>query len=336
MFLPEILRAHGHDVDFFWDEAWIGGAPVPWQRVASHDVVIMFQSYCPHEGHTYRSLHNNVVYIPMFDQFDLTPRSSHLLTEFWKPFHGSKVLSFSTAVHVLANVAGIVSHHVRYYPKLTQSVASEGLHGFFWIRRERELGWEHIRTVLGDTRFDSFHIHLAGDPGFPPVRAPSADDGALYNITTSTWFNHRTDFEKVVQRANVFFAPRLTEGIGQSFLEAMSRGQCVIAADNPTMNEYIVHGVNGLIYDPKRLEPLDFSDAVQLGRQARSGVAAGRIRWEAMELGLVDYILTPSSSVYGGRIPHPRKVVREVRRRVPPRLKHFAGLWDRTMRKTRD
>jgi hypothetical protein len=54
MFLPEILEARGHSVDFFWDEAWIGGAPVPWERVSSYDIVIMFQSYCPHEGRPYR------------------------------------------------------------------------------------------------------------------------------------------------------------------------------------------------------------------------------------------------------------------------------------------
>ena len=61
MFLPEMLRAHGHEVDIFWDDAWIGGVAVEWERVATHDVVIMFQSFCPIDDATFRSRHPNVV-----------------------------------------------------------------------------------------------------------------------------------------------------------------------------------------------------------------------------------------------------------------------------------
>jgi hypothetical protein len=268
----------------------------------------------------------------MFDQFDLTPRSTDRLRAFWAPFQGSKVLSFSTAVHVLATAFGIVSYQARYYPEpAIPARIIDGLHGFLWIRRERELGWQLVRSLVGDTEFNSFHIHLAGDPGFPPVQVPSAEDIASYHITTSRWFDQRADFEAVVERANVFFAPRLAEGIGQSFLEAMGRGQCVVAADNPTMNEYIVHGVNGLLYDPGRPSPLDFSDVPRSGENARCGMISGRSRWEAMEQAVVDYILTPSSTLYGGTIFRPRNLVGEIRERAPSRLKHLVGAMSRTL-----
>ena len=34
-FLPEMLTERGHRVDIFWDEAWIGGEPVPGSRSPS-------------------------------------------------------------------------------------------------------------------------------------------------------------------------------------------------------------------------------------------------------------------------------------------------------------
>ena len=142
MFLPQLLESHGHDVAVFWDEAWQGGEPVSWERVSDRDVVIMFQSTCPIEGGRFRSLHPNVIFIPMFDQFGLSGDRGRDLTGFWEPFHGCKVLSFSAYVHAWATGAGIASRLLRYYPEPSPDrCPDDGLHGFFWVRRELELGW---------------------------------------------------------------------------------------------------------------------------------------------------------------------------------------------------
>lgn len=301
MFVPETLANHGHEVDIFWDEAWTGGEPILWEKVAASDVVIMFQSYCPTDGRTLRSLHPNVIYIPMFDQFGIMRSSFRHLAEFWQPFEGSKVLSFSSSVHAWASGFGIASHLARFYPEVPAAHDGrvDGLHGFFWLRREMELGWNVVRTLIGSTPFQSFHVHVAGDPGFPPVQRPAVEELQAEKATVSTWFEDRRELDDVLRNANVYFAPRLTEGIGQSFLEAMGRGQCVVAADNPTMNEYIVHGVNGILYDPQDPSALDFSEVARLGEEARRGLMAGRKRWLETEEALVRFILTPSADLYG-------------------------------------
>jgi Glycosyl transferases group 1 len=299
LFLPELLSSRGHNVDVFWDDSWKGGEPIKWEEVCRHDVVVMFQSACPIRAQSFRSVHPNVTYIPMFDQIGLGPGSPDPKV-FWKPFRGSKILSFSSAVHTLALGFGMVSRLARYYPdaRLSQASAPNGLHGFFWPRRGAELGWNVIQRLTAGTQFDSFHLHLAGDPGFPQGKLPERAQLERYNVTTSTWFERHSDFEEVLSRANLYFAPRLAEGIGQSFLEAMALGQCVVAPDNPTMNEYLVHGVNGLLYDPNRPRPLDFSAAVDLGLHARAGIEAGRERWLTAEDDLADFILTPSATLY--------------------------------------
>lgn len=306
-FLPEILRRHGHVVDNFWDDAWQGGAPVEWAAVRSYDVVIMFQSYCPPEGMNFRRAHPNVIYIPMLDQFGQWQGPVLNLAGFWEPFQGSKVLNFSNAVHCMTTGFGIVSHFVRYYQAVPEvpPAPRQGLHGFFWLRRERELPWQVIRRLIANSTFDSFHVHLATDPGTAPAVPPPDEDIARHNITTSTWFENKADLNALIARANVYFAPRLEEGIGQSFLEAMARGQCVVAPNQGTMNEYILPGVNGLLYDIHAPTALDFADVIELGHQAKKGVALGRVRWQQAEQKLVEFILAPSQHLYQNRYQHP-------------------------------
>jgi hypothetical protein len=294
-------------VEHFWDDAWQGGSPVAWEQVASHDVVIMFQSYCRPDTRYFRQSHPNVIYIPMLDQFGLWQGPVFNLSAFWEPFQGSKVLNFSNAVHCMTTAFGITSHFGRYYQpiKALPSPPREGLHGFFWLRREEQLPWSVIRELIAGERFRSFHIHLATDPGTAPAQLPSAEDIARHQITTSTWFENKADLDAVMARANVFFAPRLEEGIGQSFLEAMGRGQCVVAPNHGTMNEYILPGVNGLLYDIHHPQPLDFSNVVELGTRARESAIAGRAFWEGAEEELVRFVVTPSEALYAGRYQHP-------------------------------
>lgn len=306
-FLSEILRRRGHVVDNFWDEAWNGGPPVEWAAVRSYDVVIMFQSYCPPLGKYFRREHPNVIYIPMLDQFGQWQGPILNLSSFWEPFQGSKVLNFSNALHCMTIGFGIVSHVVRYYqePLALSPPSRQGLHGFFWLRRERELPWQFVRKLIGETKFDSLHLHLAPDPGSPPATPPSREDVERHNITTSIWFDDKAELDNIIARANVYFAPRLEEGIGQSFLEAMARGQCVVAPNQGTMNEYILPGLNGLLYDLQSPTALDFSKVNELGRQAKTAAEAGRLRWLEAEEELVDFILEPSEELYRSRYRHP-------------------------------
>lgn len=305
-FLPTILRRHGHVVDHFWDDSWNNGAPVPWKDVQGYDVVIMFQAFCHIEHKYYRQLHPNVIFIPMLDQFGIWQGPLFNLTSFWEPFQGSKVLNFSNSLHGMVTGFGIRSHCVRYYQPSTGTPpeSRSGLHGFFWLRREDQIPWDTVRKLVSNTHFDSLHIHLASDPGSPNPKLPSAIDIERHNITTSTWFKDKSDFISVLGRANVFFAARMEEGIGQSFLEALARGQCVVAPNQGTMNEYIIPGVNGLLYDSHNPQPLDFSNARELGQRAREGALFGRALWEQGEQDLVNFIITPSESQYNNKYKH--------------------------------
>lgn len=52
---------------------------------------------------------------------------------------------------------------------------------------------------------------------------------------------------KVYDQHGIFLFPSFFEGFGKVFLEAMSRGLCVIASDNGGARDVIRHGMNGLL-----------------------------------------------------------------------------------------
>lgn len=296
-FLPKILDLHGHQVDLFWDEQWCGGARVKWKDVSHYDVVIMFQAFCDTDGRPFHGLHRNVIYIPMLDQFGLWAGKRDGVAQFFKHFEGTRIISFSSAVHTLALALNIPSLLIRYFQPPLQKTQENapGLRGFFWTRRNDDISWSLIRKLIEDTHFESFHIHLTTDPGTSPPEMPTPEEIEKHRITTSTWFETKSEYESTLNRANVFFAPRLGEGIGQSFLEAMSRGQCVVAANQGTMNEYIISGLNGLLYDHTDPRALDFSDIRSICDASLKTVEVGYAAWQSCENTLVDFILQPIS-----------------------------------------
>jgi glycosyltransferase involved in cell wall biosynthesis len=57
----------------------------------------------------------------------------------------------------------------------------------------------------------------------------------------------RQAYFNIASEANIYIAPRSVEGVGLTFIEALSRGSAVVAYNGPTMNEYIRHKENGYL-----------------------------------------------------------------------------------------
>lgn len=314
-FISEILTSHGHQVDRFWDSSWRGGDAVRFDKVQHYDAIILFQLPPQWPGSLHK-LHPNITFIPMLDSLGYTHERQLNSISYWSKFANIKILNFSRAVHYVCNAFGLVSRHFQYFqpPRPHPPVQRPGLHGFFWARREDQISVDTILTLIGDTQFDSLHIHLAPDPGAPMPKAPPREICQKFNITTSNWFEEKKDFEAVLDRANVFFAPRLEEGIGQAMLEAFLRGQCVVAPDCGTMNEYIMHGVNGLLYAHNKPTPLDFSKALELGHAGHALATKGFSRWKDCEQDIVQFLLTPCEQFYRVKSP---SMIKECLKSIP-------------------
>jgi glycosyltransferase involved in cell wall biosynthesis len=86
-------------------------------------------------------------------------------------------------------------------------------------------------------------------------------------------------------------------------------GLCVVAPDFPTMNEYITHGINGLLYDPKNPSPLDFSKVEELGKAARKTVENGWVYWNKIRNDLFVFLSEPLPQCHYNRI-HPLIIIK--------------------------
>ncbi len=291
-FLMDMLREE-HDVEIFWDESWRNGRRVDISRLGlrGFDTLILFQlidRYSPAE--LKHSGCRNIVLIPMYDH------SGGWSDRYWLRYRDFKVVNFSRTIHEQLQRLEMQTKYFQYYLRPEQKASArdsmnDGLHGFFWQRTDG-ITWEHIRMLIEGADFRSFHLHLAVDPpGYKRVM-PTDEEIRRYNITVSEWFDAREDYFRAASRANVFFAPRLYEGIGMSFVEAMALGKFVVAPDHPTMNEYIVRGINGLLYNPTDLRPLAFPPAEAMSAAVWQYAADGYSRWLAQCAELLDYIFS--------------------------------------------
>jgi glycosyltransferase involved in cell wall biosynthesis len=294
-FLINILKKY-YEVEIFWDESCDNGPRADLDKIATikFDTLILFQQLDSYTIDELESLNcPNIILIPMYDACFGYP------DEYWLKYRNFKFINFSKTLHLKLKKLGIISAYFQYFLKPEDSKQQHRdftkLNGFFW-QRTSGITWNHIKKLIKKTNFNKIHIHVATDPPGYDLILPSEEEKEKYNITISDWFPEKNAYVKLLSNANVFFAPRPYEGIGMSFLEAMAKGQCVVAPDNPTMNEYIIQGVNGLLYDPEAPSSLDFSDIETLSMNAKRYMHKGYRKWSKSEKKIIRFIEKPKDA----------------------------------------
>lgn len=288
LFLIELLKKH-FEVKIVWDDAWKGGKSADLEKIGNQDceIVILYQQILFSLNELEKIKNKNLILIPMYDS------SWGRSDAFWCRYKNFKIICFSKYFHERLKRIGLVSKYFQYFPPVKHFQISKSknsrLSGFFW-QRTSQITWNHIKELIKQANFEKFHLHTAVDPPGYPLVLPGHTEKERYNITLSEWFLKQKDYFKVLKNANVYFTPRLTEGIGMSFLEAMARGMCVVAPDKPTMNEYIVHGQTGLLYDVKDVQPLDFTNIEEICSNARQYIKKGYKKWLKAQKELIEFI----------------------------------------------
>lgn len=172
----------------------------------------------------------------------------------WKSIQNSLIFSFSLELHWKISQTSNNSIYVRYFPPNplqdksfdTNNVPSSGLNVFYWERLPNSLiDFHNVSRLIEDLPVKTFHIHQVPDPGHTSTLIPERND--KYDINVSKWFKKKSDLYDLIASSDLFIAPRYSEGIGMSFLEAMHLNCCVVAHDMSTHNEYINNGANGIL-----------------------------------------------------------------------------------------
>lgn len=212
-----------------------------------------------------------IVCIPMYDATGVYGTGA-FIPKRWHPLKDYPFISFCRAFHQDLKNIGIRSFYLQYAPS-TLPVLAAGRENrskprVLFLYRRSEISWTMVRQLFVPGDVESIHIHVSTDPRhqFEP---PSEADMKAYRITMTTWFDKRDEYDALLNNHDIFVAPRLYEGIGMAFLDAMVRGLCVITPDRPTMNEYIEHGVSGLLFDPAAPKRLEVSNWKAIGVAGR-------------------------------------------------------------------
>lgn len=288
-FFLKILRSLG-TIDYVWDEGILTGqhmdVSLEWQRA---DLIVVWQIEYIVPRLVEKGF-KKVLFVPMFDG------AEQLGADYWLKLESVFILCFSYTLYNRLQKCGLSRLlYVQYFPdprdhKMVNQ--NGGLRVFFWQRRT-EPSWKTVKIIIGTQRCEGVTLKVALDP-VPSEKSvrPSIEDRNKYNINEIAWSVSRSDSIRQQCACNVYVAPRMVEGIGMSFLEAMASGMAVCARDYPTMNEYVVNGSNGFLYNSLDLKEIDLGKRKEVGLRARAFVERGFRRWERDVSRILEWIET--------------------------------------------
>lgn len=185
------------------------------------------------------SLFCPVILFPMFDCTRETPDS------FLQALRRVEWVSLSRGLHQRLSSLGLSCRHLQYAPdpdSFPQVSWDRGVRGYFWERTPEHLDRVAAEKIFRQLGVPEFEVRSLEDQQFSESSSPS-----LRSAAENTWGDH-TAYLQHLQDFQVYLSPRRFEGVGLTFLEAMAMGMCVVAENQPTAEEYITCGQNGILY----------------------------------------------------------------------------------------
>ena len=220
-----------------------------------------------------------VLVFPMHDLTRMTP-DSYLV-----PLREVEWISFSRSLHQRLSGLGLSSRYLQYAPNpdgFPEVSWGQGAQAYFWERMPAELDDRAVRQILRGLGVESLEVRRLEDALFSSSKKIEKEGAER------SW-QGRGEYLRSLSKYNIYVAPRRHEGIGMTFLEAMAMGMCVVAENQPTANEYILSGGNGIlygggrerIYPPRRVEPAELA---RMGREARETIRRIHGEWLAKKV----------------------------------------------------
>ena len=241
-FLRDLFNEH-FKVDSFWDDSWSGGVEFDISICEDYDYIFYFQVLNKIEDIS--KIRAKIIWAPMYDG----QRLDYL---YWKYLSTTNILilAFSESIENQCKKFNIRHLYIKKYidpDKFTKQIKFEGNNIFFWYRGG--LKFNDIKNKLNPNEIDSFVYLSNPDPKYEKEIISNIDI-ANYKLTVvESKFIPKEDYLEYLYNSNIFIAPRMQEGIGMSFLEALAIGHSIIAYNDSTMNEYIINGYNGYLFD---------------------------------------------------------------------------------------
>ena len=230
----------------------------------------------------------NLIYVPMYDGFVFC-------REKMKQLKNVKLINFCKYLHRQSLAFGFKSFYIQYYPEpqfqeSSDSSARDKL--FYWQRRDISFSQilKSFPESIKEIQCEKTILHSVTDGDNEPFIKPSDQEIKNYNIEITKWFEKKSDLLDILDHTKYYIAPRKQEGIGLSFLDAMSRGCVIIAHNDCTMNEYIKDGYNGYLIDFDKPKKINFKDYEKIRQNAIAEYISGRQKYLSQLENLITFI----------------------------------------------
>lgn len=253
----------------------------------NYKAVIFFQCV-PDKNVLDKMTCTNIIYFPMYDQIKDWSFAK------WYNYKNCKIFNFCKHTHDKLSKWGFNSIYLQYFPEPKEFNPGNHNEILFWQRKE-EININNIKKLFQKDINFKMHIHSAVDPTYDFIK-PTKIDEYQFHITYSNWFDTKEEMMNLLAQKQIYIAPRIDEGIGMSFLEAMAQGKAVVANDAPTMNEYIQNDVTGYLFDYKKPEAIDFSQIDRIQLNAWEYCKAGYDKWSKDKIKIIEFIQSPQKS----------------------------------------
>lgn len=206
------------------------------KKINNYAFIICWQS--EHLAYYFSNVTNvtNVVNVTMFDGVENRKKC------FFELLTNCVNLNFSEEVQRRIKEEGGVVSYLKYFPDTLMDIYKKRERKetslFFWERTPSFLSSEKVIEFF-DGKVDKIYLHSPIDFNFKGKTKST--------IILSDYFDSKSEFLEYMALSDFFVCPRSTEGIGMSFLDAMSLGLIPIGLDKPTFNEYVKNNINGFL-----------------------------------------------------------------------------------------
>lgn len=191
-----------------------------------------------------------LVWVPMWDHIGREP------LDWWRKWPNTmRVLAFSKAIAWRARTAGLPVLQLQFFlnPDDYPEADWSGERKLLYWNRTGLISTGAIKRLCSDLNINSLLWRRKLDPQIPIGAKLKLDDQFCgSNVVRLPAEMDREQFMRWENQANVMIAPRQAEGAGMVMLEGLVRGCCVLGWDAPTMNEYVVSGENGFLFQPQK------------------------------------------------------------------------------------
>ncbi len=253
------LLSEQFDVDVFYYEKH-GVCRIPSDQIARADWVV-FLEFLPWRFRLGVS-GKKCLFVPMYD-------NEWSSVWQWRRIAKSRmsILSFSSHVTNHALRYGVEPSRlldVRFAPNPEKYQDMQGDPRKLLLWERGDISFDTIKKCFAPGDLDKILILRHPDERISYSKI-SDEDKRNYNVEVrEVGFLPEDEYKALMSECGLYVAPRLKEGIGMAFLEAMAMGKVVIAHNEGTMNEVIEHGKNGWLLNMRKPMQVDLQCLIKI------------------------------------------------------------------------